>query len=541
MIWVEVTTANVLAHMPTDVLTQYNAWLVTNPTRADRLDTITANTIREFRDAIKSNPENSYEVDETYLPQSAVRHAESIIIFTLAMEIGINMSTAGSSSRTAADIFLRQIPFNRWKTTTEDAPARGTPAYTIPTRSEFSSRTLPSILAFFLMVSASFGGWIKEGTTVYDTGIFTTYTPTNYNPISGTLFYHLYAIDQRLGNLLTGESDPIWSAASNSYASLYFLTNNFVNAYTTPSLYAALNIKIVGVPAIETPTYSFPTNPAVLFQHSQYNGWDPSGFQTSVVLTATVDKELIVSASKITFQNSTGNVGMTLWNAPAGPLLAVSRIQISGTEETQLFGPLRINYLGESQPTRFLNSPTYFLFGDPYSIGDEPVQVQYASFWINTNGANGNAYFLTNFAPQVTYTTTADTNTTDNVGTPAISIANNGTNAGTGSRRTYYTYSDTNGVLQTNYTFMDGGNLYILYSGSQHSFLHTGIFNQGSYATVAALLASHTNTLRIVTVPAAMTDPGTSRDVAYGESAGTYYEYRYFVGVGWKRKAYEDF
>jgi hypothetical protein len=113
MIWVEITLADVLAHLPTDIKTSYDTWLVSYPDKAGRLATLTDNTIREFRDAIKSNPANVVDPRETFLPQSAVRHVESIIIFNLAMEMGVDLDSAGNSARTSADVFLRQIPYGR--------------------------------------------------------------------------------------------------------------------------------------------------------------------------------------------------------------------------------------------------------------------------------------------------------------------------------------------------------------------------------------------------------------------------------------------
>lgn len=141
MIWVEVTTEDVLANMPTDVHEHYTEWLVAHPDKSDRLDMLTANTLREFRDALKSNHANQVDARSTYLPQSAVRHCENIIIFTLAMEMGLKLSGAANSARTSADVFLRQIPFGRWKATT-DEPFVPSPLWVVPEQSRFDGRVL---------------------------------------------------------------------------------------------------------------------------------------------------------------------------------------------------------------------------------------------------------------------------------------------------------------------------------------------------------------------------------------------------------------
>ena len=141
MIWVEVTSEDVLANMPTDVREHYDEWLVAHPDKSDRLAALTANALREFRDALKSNHANQVDPREPYLPQSAIRHCENIIIFTLAMEMGLELSGAANSARTSADVFLRQIPFGRWKTTT-DVQSTPTPRWVVPEWSLYDGRVL---------------------------------------------------------------------------------------------------------------------------------------------------------------------------------------------------------------------------------------------------------------------------------------------------------------------------------------------------------------------------------------------------------------
>lgn len=142
MIWVEVTTEDVLANMPTDVHARYAQWLEDYPEKSHRLADLTANTLREFRDALTSSSASQVDPRETYLPQSAIRHCENIIIFTLAMEMGLELSSAASSARTSADVFLRQIPMGRWKATTEDTKPP-TPRWVVPERSFTDGRALP--------------------------------------------------------------------------------------------------------------------------------------------------------------------------------------------------------------------------------------------------------------------------------------------------------------------------------------------------------------------------------------------------------------
>lgn len=190
MEWVEITVEGVISRMPTDVKARYDAWLVSYPDKANRLAEITANTIREFRDNIKSVPKNYWHEDETYLPQSAVRHVDTIIVFTLSMEMGLPIDTAGIGARYAADIFLRQILMGRYTTTTEKG-GEGTPRYNAPTR-DTAGRALPAFLAVMLaFVQFAAGGWIRPDSAIYDTEVMTTFVPSDYPISSATLFGHL--------------------------------------------------------------------------------------------------------------------------------------------------------------------------------------------------------------------------------------------------------------------------------------------------------------------------------------------------------------
>jgi hypothetical protein len=85
------------------------------------------------------------------VPQSAVRHLETIIVFSIGMEMGLPIDSAALGARYSADIFLRQILMGRYKATTESA---GTPSprYSIPERDAISGRALPIMLALIFFV-----------------------------------------------------------------------------------------------------------------------------------------------------------------------------------------------------------------------------------------------------------------------------------------------------------------------------------------------------------------------------------------------------
>ena len=200
MDWVEIKTEDILAHMPTDVKTRYAEWLVANPDRAGRLDQLAKNALREFRDNLTSVKANIVDPRETWVPQSAVRHLETIVLFTLGMEMGLPLDSAAIGARYSADIFLRQILMGRYKTTT-DAAGEPSPRYSIPGRAALSGRALPSLLAACLFAGSAFAGWIRpDGAPPTDAQVVATFVPSAYS-ISGTsLFGHLQGIDSALGS-----------------------------------------------------------------------------------------------------------------------------------------------------------------------------------------------------------------------------------------------------------------------------------------------------------------------------------------------------
>jgi hypothetical protein len=145
MTWIEITLESILAHMPSDLSPAYEEWVTTFPDKAGRLEAVMDNTLREFRDAIKSVPENQYDQRPNVLPQSSLRHVESIVYFQIELEMGRDISSERYNTKIAADIFLRQIPFGRYRTTVDD-PQLGAPLpsphYVIPERIEYRSDAL---------------------------------------------------------------------------------------------------------------------------------------------------------------------------------------------------------------------------------------------------------------------------------------------------------------------------------------------------------------------------------------------------------------
>ena len=199
MDWVEIKTEDILAHMPTDVKVRYADWLVANPDRAGRLDQLTANALREFRDNLASVKANIVDPRETWVPQSAVRHLETIVLFTLGMEMGLPLDSAAIGARYAADIFLRQILMGRYSVTTEEA-GLPSPRFSIPAKTT-SGRSLGILLALLVFAQSAYAGWIKPDSTTVDSSIATTFIPSAYAITTATLYAHLQGINAALAPL----------------------------------------------------------------------------------------------------------------------------------------------------------------------------------------------------------------------------------------------------------------------------------------------------------------------------------------------------
>jgi hypothetical protein len=208
MDWIILVEATVTAHLPTDLHAEYLTWLTAHPDKAGRLAELTANVVAEFRDNIRSNPGNTLDPDAAKIPQSCLRHAESIIFFQLAMEMGVDLDTEGNQSMTRADIFLRQITYKRFTTSGGEQAEGPSPSYGVPERVKFPA--LPLLLIFSLIMSLDVqAGWITNPRRASsDTEIQVTLAPQHYTNTTITLFGHLQGLDNRLGAIL-----PILSGA----------------------------------------------------------------------------------------------------------------------------------------------------------------------------------------------------------------------------------------------------------------------------------------------------------------------------------------
>ena len=195
MEWVKVTTESVRSHMAVELIEAYDKWIVAYPEKAGRLDEIVANVRTEFRDAIASVPRNRLNEDPETLPVSAVRHCENICMYEMAMEVGVQITQDGRTLLTNAQIYLRQIPYGRYRFY-EDEEDTGIPLPSATVPGERQGRALGPLVAlflgFFLWCLPVRAAWIKPGDE-------TTYIPVNYDITEQSLGGHLAGIDNAIG------------------------------------------------------------------------------------------------------------------------------------------------------------------------------------------------------------------------------------------------------------------------------------------------------------------------------------------------------
>jgi hypothetical protein len=131
MEWTPFTITEVLAVMPPALVPLYNQWILDYPEREDRLKQITDNLRNEVRDAIITNPANRLHEDATYIPQSLLRTAETLVFHALLMDMDVEMTSEAIQLATRADFTIRQIRYKNFSTRDTD-DAVYTPLYGAP-------------------------------------------------------------------------------------------------------------------------------------------------------------------------------------------------------------------------------------------------------------------------------------------------------------------------------------------------------------------------------------------------------------------------
>lgn len=101
--------ASVLNALPTDLATLYAKWIDANPAKANRLSELVDEQVAAFRAAVATQPDCVLDVAENTVPTTGYRHALTLVIFSLGMEMGVQFAAEVYTLVARADIWLRMV------------------------------------------------------------------------------------------------------------------------------------------------------------------------------------------------------------------------------------------------------------------------------------------------------------------------------------------------------------------------------------------------------------------------------------------------
>ncbi len=107
--WIEFSEAYVLAALPSDVRAAYDAWLIANPDKDERLAAITGQVLADFRSGLSANPNVVVDPDTTMLHQRCVLHAQTCVVYHLTLEMGLPINTSAQTAFNNAQVYLRRL------------------------------------------------------------------------------------------------------------------------------------------------------------------------------------------------------------------------------------------------------------------------------------------------------------------------------------------------------------------------------------------------------------------------------------------------
>ena len=86
--WVPFTSKEFRNGLPVGFLSQHDAWVEANDSKANRLEEIVAEAVNRFRSAAASHPRNQIDADETKIPATGYDYAFAIAAYMLGLEMG---------------------------------------------------------------------------------------------------------------------------------------------------------------------------------------------------------------------------------------------------------------------------------------------------------------------------------------------------------------------------------------------------------------------------------------------------------------------
>lgn len=127
--WVIYDVTAAAATLPPSLAAAYGAWLESAEARAARLGLIVGGTVADFRKAVIAASDAVGALDETTIPAACVRHANAIVWFSLAFEMGEDQSVYQTAWQDA-EIYLRRLYMDSKAGSLATASgATGTPRY----------------------------------------------------------------------------------------------------------------------------------------------------------------------------------------------------------------------------------------------------------------------------------------------------------------------------------------------------------------------------------------------------------------------------
>ena len=125
--WVPFTSKEVRNGLPVGFLSQHDAGVEANDSKANRLEEIVAEAVNRFRSAAASHPRNQIDADETKIPATGYDYAFAIAAYMLGLEMG----ATGSGVVTGVSAVNVSVPVT--------VVPSGSPVFTVPAASSGSS------------------------------------------------------------------------------------------------------------------------------------------------------------------------------------------------------------------------------------------------------------------------------------------------------------------------------------------------------------------------------------------------------------------
>ena len=121
--------AGVLNALPTDLAALYAKWIDANPGKSNRLSELVNEQVAAFRAAVATQPENVLDVALNTVPTTGYRHALTLAIFSLGMEMGVQFAPEVYTLVSRADIWLRMVQTGTLHPLALNDGYLGTPTY----------------------------------------------------------------------------------------------------------------------------------------------------------------------------------------------------------------------------------------------------------------------------------------------------------------------------------------------------------------------------------------------------------------------------